>query len=97
MTASKPLKGKPLMVLVKGAFRAGITVPEEIKRYIYMVFDHSVKADTTAQALMGRLCGYTSKVNKNTNVYVNAKYAKMYSACENDFQNREIVPCSSTT
>lgn len=97
VTASKPLKGKPLMVLVKGAFRAGITVHEEIKRYIYMVFDHSVKADTTAQALMGRLCGYSSKVNKNTNVYVNAKYAKMYSAWENDFQNREIVPCSSTT
>lgn len=97
VTASGPLKGKPLMVLVKGAFRAGITVPEEIKRYIYMVFDHSVKADTTAQALMGRLCGYASKVNKNTNVYVNAKYAKMYSAWENDFQNRSIVPCSSTT
>ena len=91
------LKSKPLIVLIKGAFRAGITIPEEVKRYIYMVFDHSVKADTTAQALMGRLCGYSSRINRNANVYVNYKYAKMYSNWENDFQNRSILPCSSTT
>ena len=90
---------KPLIVLIKGAFRAGITIDSKHKDYIYMVYDFSMKADTTAQALLGRLCGYR---NKKTNVprtyfYVNKKFADMYSAWENDFQNRSIVPCSRTT
>ena len=106
MKASSALVGgipkmyvKPLIVLIKGAFRAGITIDSKYKDYIYMVYDFSMKADTTAQALLGRLCGYR---NKKTNVprtyfYVNKKFADMYSAWENDFQNRNIVPCSKTT
>jgi len=90
---------KPLIVLIKGAFRAGITLDQRIKDYIYMVYDFSLKADTTAQALLGRLCGYRSKRTgvKNTYIYVNKKFADMYSAWEKDFQNRQIVPCSKTT
>ena len=90
---------KPLIVLIKGAFRAGITLDPRIKDYIYMVYDFSLKADTTAQALLGRLCGYRSKRTgvKNTYIYVNKKFADMYSAWEKDFQNRQIVPCSKTT
>lgn len=90
---------KPLLVLIKGAFRAGITLDEKLKDYIYMIYDFSMKADTTAQALLGRLCGYRGKKADvaNTYVYINKKYADMYSAWENDFQNRKIVPCSKTT
>ena len=90
---------KPLLVLIKGAFRAGITLDEKAKDYIYMLYDFSLKADTTAQALLGRLCGYRSrKANtSNTYVYVNKKFADMYSVWENDFQNRKVVPCSKTT
>ena len=52
---------KPLIVLIKGAFRAGITLDARLKDYIYMIYDYSLKADTTAQALLGRLCGYRDK------------------------------------
>lgn len=90
---------KPLIVLIKGAFRAGITLDSRLKDYIYMIYDYSLKADTTAQALLGRLCGYRDKKSSinNTYIYVNKKFADMYSAWENDFQNRKIVPCSKTT
>jgi len=91
-----PFKIKPLLVLIKGAFRAGITLNEEFKDYIYMVYDYSVKAETTAQALLGRMCGYRSKDSNisNTHFYINKKYAEMYSDWENDFQNRSKVPCN---
>ena len=90
---------KPLIVLIKGAFRAGITLDSRLKDYIYMIYDYSAKADTTAQALLGRLCGYRSKKSNitNTYMYINKKFADMYSNWENDFQNRDIVPCSKTT
>ena len=90
---------KPLIVLIKGAFRAGITLDSRLKDYIYMIYDYSAKADTTAQALLGRLCGYRNKKSNitNTYMYINKKFADMYSNWENDFQNRDIVPCSKTT
>ena len=90
---------KPLLILIKGAFRAGITLNERLKDYIYMVYDYSLKADTTAQALLGRLCGYRSKnaTINNTYIYVNKKFADMYSNWESDFQNRNIVPCNKVT
>lgn len=106
MKATKQVKGgiplmptKPLLVLIKGAFRAGITLETKAKDYIYMLYDYSIKADTTAQALLGRLCGYRPNGAKieNTFIYVNKKFADMYSAWENDMQNRTIVPCSKTT
>lgn len=89
---------KPLMVLIKGAFRAGITIEERHKDLVYMVYDYSIKADTTAQALLGRMCGYRkSKDNiKNTYFYVNKACADMYSAWENNFSNRELIPCEKT-
>ena len=90
------LETKPLLVLIKGAFRAGITINDSHKDYIYMVYDHSLKADTTAQALLGRMCGYRKENSpiERTKIYVNMKFASMYSDWENDFQNRGIVPCS---
>lgn len=90
----RPMKVKPLLVLIKGAFRAGITIPANFKDYIYMIYDYSLKADTTAQALLGRMCGYRSENNefKNTYFYLNKKFADMYSEWENDFQDREKIP-----
>lgn len=96
-TATKKSKRiRPLIVLIKGAFRAGITIPAKYKDLIYMVHDFSVKADTTAQALLGRMCGYRSENSaiENTYFYLNKKFADMYSAWENDFQNMSLVPCN---
>lgn len=86
---------KPLIVLIKGAFRAGITIKERYKDLIYMVYDYSLKCDTTAQALLGRMCGYRSNDEnfKKTHFYVNYGLANMYSNWENDLQNRDIIPC----
>lgn len=90
---------KPLIVLIKGAFRAGITINQKYKDMIYMVYDYSVKADTTAQALLGRMCGYRAHDShiENTYFYLNKKFANMYSAWENDFQNKDLIPCNKTS
>ena len=89
---------KPLLVLIKGAFRAGITISQKAKDLIYMVYDYSAGADTTAQALLGRMCGYRDLEHAvfNTHFYVNELFAQMYSDWENDFLNKELVPCSKT-
>jgi hypothetical protein len=91
------VNAKPLLVLIKGAFRAGITIEPKHKDIIYMIYDYSVKADTTAQALLGRMCGYRSNAEnaKKTYFYINKKYADMYSQWENDFFNRETVPSNN--
>lgn len=94
----EPIKVKPLLVLIKGAFRAGITLNEAFKNFIYMVYDYSAKAETTAQALLGRMCGYRANKNSlpNTHFYINKKFADMYGDWEQDFQNRQLVPCNGT-
>lgn len=86
---------KPLIVLIKGAFRAGITIKEKYKDVIYMVYDFSVKADTTAQALLGRMCGYRSSLTNigNNYFYINKKFANMYASWEQNFQNGALIPC----
>lgn len=91
-------KIKPLIILIKGAYRAGITIDPKYKDIIYMVYDYSIKADTTAQALLGRMCGYrpTNSKIENTYFYLNKKFADMYSAWENDFQNKNLIPCDKT-
>lgn len=88
---------KPLIVLIKGAFRAGITINSKHKPYIYMVHDFSVKADTTAQAMLGRMCGYRSDAESasKTYFYINKKFADMYSEWSKDFTNRNLIPSSS--
>lgn len=92
---------KPLIVIIKGAFRAGITIDRRFKDYIYMVYDYSVKADTTAQALLGRMCGYRSNESisneMNTIFYINKNSAEMYAIWENDFTNRKAIPCDKMT
>ena len=94
MTIKSPTT-KPLLVLIKGAFRAGITIDSRYKDFIYMVYDNSIKADTTAQAMLVRMCGYRDSKDhiKNTYFYINKKCADMYSLWENDFQNKSLIPC----
>lgn len=89
---------KPLLVLIKGAFRAGITIKPKIKDIIYMVYDYSSDANATAQALLGRMCGYRDIQHCafNTHFYVNKKFAKMYADWENDFNNKTLIPSNQT-
>lgn len=89
---------KPLLVIIKGAFRAGITLKSRHKDIIYLIHDYSVDASATAQALLGRMCGYRDKTSAsfNTYFYVNRKYAEMYAEWEANFENRELIPSSQT-
>ena len=89
---------KPLLVLIKGAFRAGMTIEPKYKDLIYMIYDHSVKADTTAQALLGRMCGYRLNPHNisKTYFYVNKKFADMYATWAENFKDRDLVPCERT-
>lgn len=93
-----PSKYKPLIVLIKGAFRAGITIDSCLKDIIYMVYDYSVKADTTAQALLGRMCGYRTNKDSimNTYFYINKKFADMYGDWTKEFKNKDMIPCDNT-
>lgn len=89
---------KPLIVLIKGAFRAGITISPKFKDIIYMIYDYSAKSDTTAQAMLGRMCGYrrsTENIDK-TFFYLNKKFADMYSAWENNFGDRDLIPSDNS-
>lgn len=91
-------KIKPLLVLIKGAYRAGVTLDADIKDYTYMVYDYSVKSAATAQAMLGRMCGYRSNgVQLKTQFYINATMADMYSKWESDFSNRDNIPCDKMT
>ena len=92
------IKAKPLLVLIKGAYRAGITLPSDVKDLVYMVYDYSVKATTTAQALLGRMCGYRSKGTElKTHFYVNTRAVDMYSTWEKNFSDRANIPCDKMT
>lgn len=91
------IQTKPILVLIKGAYRAGITLPSEVKDLVYMVYDYSVKSATTAQALLGRMCGYRPKdVVLKTHFFINKKASDMYSDWEGDFSNRENIPCDKS-
>lgn len=89
---------KPLIVLIKGAFRAGMTIDARHKDFVYMVYDYSNNADTTAQALLGRMCGYRHDKDTvgKTFFYIKKQFADMYSDWSKDFTNRNLIPCSRT-
>ena len=88
-------KLKPIMVLIKGAFRAGVTIPTRHKDFTYMVYDYSRNPEVTAQALLGRMCGYrdiTKDDWKRTVFYVNKSMAEQYSDWERDYSIKENIP-----
>lgn len=95
--SSRIEKPKPLLVMIKGAYRAGITIKSSFKDYIYMVYDYSMKAASTAQAMLGRMCGYRDDdVKLKTVFYINEKMANQYGEWESDF-GRDNVPCDKFT
>jgi len=92
LAKKKPIKG--LLVIIKGAFRAGITIDAKYKDYVYCVYDHNTTAAATAQAMLGRMCGYRGE-NKNlvTQFWVNSRYAEQYSEWESSDFDKDNIPC----
>lgn len=91
---------KPIIVLLKEAFRAGVTIPSKFKDYIYMIYDYSINPETTAQALLGRMCGYRDITNDNwkrTYFYVNLPFATQYAMWEKDYSIKNNIPCDKVT
>ena len=96
MTAPSPHEEdkKPLLILIKGAFKAGITIPQSYKDLIFMVYDGAKDIHARSQGLLGRMCGYRTNDNNinNTYFYVNEENAQMYAKWENNNFSRELTP-----
>lgn len=64
-----------ILIVIKGAYRMGISIPSNIKRLIGVVYDVTSSKDnfeTTEQGLLGRMCGYYSDNEwKNIKFYLN--------------------------
>lgn len=67
---------KPILFIIDGAFRMGITIPEYCKKNIGVVFDYSDSSiETTVQGLLGRVSGYASEDYwKDFVIYVNKRH-----------------------
>lgn len=66
------LKAKPIIFFIKGAFRAGITIDENVKDLVYMIYDNSTIKEATIQGLLGRMTGYRNTQKwYNTFIYIN--------------------------
>lgn len=66
---------KPLLIIIKGAFRMGISLHEYAKKNIGVVFDYSDGNNViaTEQGLLGRVSGYwTTDDWKDLKIYINA-------------------------
>lgn len=89
---------KPIIFLIKGAYRAGVTIDQNHKDYVFFIYDNSSRAETTAQALLGRMCGYRNKTDgyKKTTFYVNKQYAEDYADWEKDFKSKSNIPTKRT-
>jgi len=89
---------KPIIFFVKGAYRAGITLNQNHKDYVFMVYDNSSKAEATAQGLLGRMCGYrkTKDEFKKTTFYINKQHAEDYAEWEEDFKVKNNIPTTRT-
>lgn len=84
MFENKLLKGEKninipfLIVVIKGAYRMGISIPSEAKRLIGAVYDVTLSKDnyeTTEQGLLGRMCGYYNDEEwKNIKFYLNGDH-----------------------
>ena len=91
---SQRIPTRPLIVIIKGAFRAGVTINANIKDYVYLVYDYSSNAAATAQALLGRMCGYRGENSQiKTQFFINGFLANQYGTWEQDFTNRDNIPC----
>lgn len=89
---------KPVIFLVKGGYRAGITKHPQIKDYTFMIYDRSVSILSTVQGLMGRMCGVREDWNiaKWTKFYVNKDHVVQYVRWNMAHFDRENVPGKPT-
>ncbi len=85
---------KPVIFLVKGGYRAGITKHPQIKDYTFMIYDRSISLLSTIQGLLGRMCGVREnwQVASLTKFYVEREHVKQYVEWEMSDFDREHVP-----
>ena len=90
----KDKDGKPIIFLIKGGYRAGITIDPLIKDYTFMVYDRSGNVLSTIQGLMGRMCGVRENwdIAKFTKLYVDEQHVHSYVNWKMSNFNRENLP-----
>lgn len=88
-------KSKPVLFLIKGAYRAGVTINMKDKDYITMIYDNSSEMAATYQGLAGRLSGYRfsdEKKIKRTKLYLNIEHVEKYDSWVDNDLNRTLTP-----
>jgi len=75
---------QPTIILIRGALRVGIVIPPSASPNICEMIDtKAVRADTVAQSLMGRSCGYGKRDDKYI-IYANLKHIETVLAFYQD-------------
>lgn len=78
---------KPLIFVVSGAYRMGVSIPPTCKKNIGFIFDYSTgnaknSVITTEQGLLGRVTGYWKTDDWcNITIYINEKHYNGLKAC----------------
>lgn len=88
-------KPKPVLFLIKWAYRAWITINSEHKDFVYLIYDFSPnRAETSAQWLLWRMCWYRKdfKLINRTHFYVNLQHAEDYWDWELSEFSRDLTP-----
>lgn len=88
-------KVKPVLFLIKGAYRAGVTINMKDKDYINMIYDNSSEMAATYQGLAGRLSGYRftdEEKIKRTKLYLNIEHVEKYDKWVDSDLNRTLTP-----
>jgi hypothetical protein len=88
-------KVKPVLFLIKGAYRAGVTINPKDKDYIYMIYDNSSEMAATYQGLAGRISGYRfCEEDKLARIkmYLNMEHVVKYDEWVDGDLNRTLTP-----
>jgi hypothetical protein len=88
-------KIKPVLFLIKGAYRAGVTINTKDKDYIYMIYDNTSEMAATYQGLAGRISGYRlcedDKLSR-IKMYLNMEHVVKYDEWVDGDLNRTLTP-----
>jgi len=92
------IKKKPILFLIKGSYRAGITLEEEFKDITFMVHDYSKETHATPQGLLGRMCGYRKnpELSKLCKFYVHYESATQYADWVREDFHKDNTPAIQT-
>jgi hypothetical protein len=88
-------KVKPVLFLIKGAYRAGVTINPKDKNYIYMIYDNSSEMAATYQGLAGRISGYRfcdEDTLSRIKMYLNMEHVIKYDEWVDGDLNRTLTP-----